>query len=472
MKSESETPKEDDDAIIRRLAAMNEMNYDRVRKDQAKEMNVQLKTLDRMVAAERKEAEKSKEIEDVIECIEPWECPVDGAELLHDAESILKRHVILPPGGHIVIPLWAMGSYCMDAWSLFPKMLITSPRKRCGKTVLLEALECIVFRALLTSNISPSAIFRCIEEWAPSLMIDEADTFTKDNDELNGIMNAGHRKRNATVIRSEKVGETFLPRKFSVWCPQVIAGIGEQRGTMHDRSIHIEMRRKMPGEEVIKLPVDAFEQQISIRRRFLRWAEDNRSILRPVEPPACGNDRAQDNWLPLFTLAKAVGGDWPEKVKTAYLVFNATVDDESGDAGAMMLADIKEILNSRTAKNIFSEDLVALLVGIEDRPWFEWKRGKPLTQNTLSRMLDPYHIKSKDIKISGIVKRGYSKSSFEDAFMRYLSDENTLLSCPLEGVQSATSLPNSEKGSKVALQTPPEGHARNLFDEPGYEEEF
>jgi hypothetical protein len=454
VSSKTETPKEDDDAIVRRLAGLTVIEYEKVRKAEAKSLGgMRTSVLDKLVDAERKEAEKSKEIDDVIEQLEPWERSVDGAELLHDAEEILKRHVILPPGGNIVIPLWAMGSYCMDAWQLFPKMLITSPRKRCGKTVLLEAIECIVFRALVSSNISPSAIFRCIDEWAPTLMIDEADTFTKDNDELNGIMNAGHSKRNAAVIRSEKVGDTFMPRKFSVWCPQVIAGIGEQRGTMHDRSIHIEMRRKMPGESVMKLPVDAFERQVSIRRRFMRWADDNRLKLTPVEPPACGNDRAQDNWLPLFTLAHVVGGDWPQKVKTAYLVFNATVDDESGDAGAMMLHDIKEILDNRTAENIFSEDLVGMLILIEDRPWFEWKRGKPLTQNSLAKMLNPYHVKSEVLRIGGVKKRGYSKSSFTETFARYISGE----------VQSVATWQKDDKCHTATLQHPPEGHEGEVF---------
>ena len=463
MSSNAEKPKEDDDAIIRRLAGLSMPEYERARKNEAKVMGMRSSIMDKLVYAERKEIAKCKEIDSVIEEVEPWGQSVDGAELLHDAEAMLQRHIILPAGGHTAIPLWAMGSYCMDAWQLFPKILITSPRKRCGKTILLEALECIAFRALLTSNISPSAIFRCIEEWAPSLMIDEADTFTKDNDELNGIMNAGHRKRNATVIRSEKVGDTFMPRKFSVWCPQVIAGIGEQRGTMHDRSIHIEMRRKMPGESVIKLPVDAFEQQINIRRRFLRWAEDNFSKLmqHQIEPPACGNDRAQDNWLPLFTLAHVVGGDWPEKVKTAYLVFNATVDDESGDAGALMLRDIQKILDNRVGEKIFSDDLVELLIAIEDRPWFEWKRGKPLTQNSLAKMLRPYHIQSNDVRIGDAVKRGYTKDAFAETFMRYLSPE---------GVQSATTLQNSEECSTVALQTPPEGHEREVFSNEHWEE--
>jgi Protein of unknown function (DUF3631) len=68
---------------------------------------------------------------------------------------------------------------------------------------------------------------------------------------------------------------------------------------------------------------------------------------------------------------------------------------------------------------IFSYVLVDELIGEEDRPWCEWKRGGPLTQNTLSFMLKPFKIKSKDVRIGGIVKKGYEKKYFEDAFKRY-----------------------------------------------------
>ena len=423
MSSKKEKPKEDDDSIIRRMAGLSPTDYDRVRKNTSDEMGIQLKTLDALVNQARTDIAKAEAADDVVEEIEPWDQPVNGAVLLDDMATILDRHVILPNGGHIAIPLWALGSYCMDAWRVWAKLLITSPVKRCGKTVLLEAMEGVVYRALLTSNITPSAIFRCIEEWTPTLMMDEADTFAKDNDELNGIINAGHTRRTAAVIRTEKIGDGFRPVKFSVWSPQVIAGIGEQRGTLHDRSIHIEMRRKMPGEQPVKLAADYYEQQINIRRRCLRWAEDNVSRLKAsqIQAPDCGNDRAQDNWSPLFAMAEIVGDAWLEKVNSAYLIFNESEDDERDNAGVMLLRDIQEIFNSRVSEKIFSEDLVFALTAIEDRPWQEWRRGKPLTQNSLSRLLKPYHIKPGTVRIGGATQKGYYRSKFEDAFSRYLS---------------------------------------------------
>ena len=71
--------------------------------------------------------------------------------------------------------------------------------------------------------------------YQPTLLIDEADSFLKrddgrDNEELRGILNAGH-SRNGVVIRT--VGEDFEPRAFKVFGPVAYAWLvkrGHARG--------------------------------------------------------------------------------------------------------------------------------------------------------------------------------------------------------------------------------------------------
>lgn len=187
-------PQEDDDTIIKRMAALTLPEYDRTRKDQAKVMGIQIKTLDAVVEAERKKLAVTDEIESIVEQLEPWGDVVNAAELLDTMEKILTDHIKLPTGGNYAVPLWILSSYCMDAWVLFPKLYISSPLPRCGKTTMLEVLECFSCRALFVSNITSSATFRCIELYQPTLMFDEADTYLKQNDEMNGIINAGQKR--------------------------------------------------------------------------------------------------------------------------------------------------------------------------------------------------------------------------------------------------------------------------------------
>src|SRR6202040_793295 len=102
--------------------------------------------------------------------------------------------------------------------------------KRSGKTTLLEIISMLAPRSLSASNITAAALFRVIESFKPTLLIDEADTFLRDNDELRGVINAGHRRSSAFVIRT--VGDEHEPKQFCTWGAKAIALIGKLPGTL------------------------------------------------------------------------------------------------------------------------------------------------------------------------------------------------------------------------------------------------
>lgn len=447
MSITEETPPETTEAAIKRLAKLSDIEYEKVRISEAEKLGTgfRVSKLDELVRKEKGiTGDKS---DSVVEELKPYQCSVNGHDLLDDMANQLTDHVILPKGSAVALATWVLGSYALDAWSIWPKLLISSPEKRCGKTLLLEALEGLTYKPLFASSITTSAIFRSIEAFSPTLIIDEADTFMADNSELNGIINAGHRKRAANVIRSERNGDTFTPKKFNVWCPMIIAGIGKQKDTLQDRSIKIEMRRKLPGENAKRMPSDFYERSQTLRRKCLRWAKDNLANLKQFRPnvPACGNNRAEDNWLPLFAVAHVVGGQWPDKILASYQAFTAQdLDDET--IGSKLLSDIKEIFEDRNIQNISSRDLITALNDMEDRPWCEWKHGKPLTQNSLSKLLNPYKIKTKSIRLAGKVSRGFSRELFEKTWERYLTP-------PISPGQSATVLQATSHAGYSQIQS-------------------
>src|SRR4029450_13796474 len=89
-------------------------------------------------------------------------------------------------------------------------------------------------------------LFRYIEDVRPTLLIDEADSFVKDNEELRGILNSGHTKAAANVIRNID----HKPRRFSTWAPKAIATISTLADTLEDRAIIVRIQRKPPGVTV------------------------------------------------------------------------------------------------------------------------------------------------------------------------------------------------------------------------------
>ncbi len=420
-----------DEQEIKRLAELNSFDYDRQRDEAAKKLKIRVGTLDKRVLTIRKELEPDSGADELVQGIEPWGDAVSGSQLLDEIRATFNKYCALPESGDVALTLWAFSSYTINSFRIFPKLCLSSPEKRCGKTTTLEVIGALAHRSLMASNISPSVLFRAVELWQPSLLIDEADTFINSNEELRGVINSGHTRSGAFVLRTEGDSGDRKPVKFSTWSPMAIAMIKTPPDTIRDRSIMIQLRRKLPGETVERMPFDIKEQSIELRQKCKRWADDNESTLRMAKPviPLVGNDRAMDNWLPLLAIADIVGGDWVQLARVA--MFNIEqIDDSEESIGIMLLNDIQTAFKRRNRDKIYSEDLINDLIKMEERPWCEWRRGQPMSKNSLAKLLNPYHIKSGTIRINATTQKGYYLNKFQDAFDRYL---------PMPPVQSVTS---------------------------------
>ncbi|WP_200822973.1 toprim domain-containing protein, partial [Caballeronia catudaia] len=83
---------ETDEQAIARLAALKPLQYDRVRKSEAKRMGVQVTTLDKLIAAERQD--DSDDEGGMFLDVEPHPEPVDGGELLDMLAGTIHRFIV------------------------------------------------------------------------------------------------------------------------------------------------------------------------------------------------------------------------------------------------------------------------------------------------------------------------------------------------------------------------------------------
>lgn len=374
--------------------------------------------------------------------VEAWPEPVDGVELLAEVNAALRRHVVIPEAACLAVALWIVLAHCYESFSVLPMLALVSAVKRSGKTLLLTLIAALVPRALPASNISPAALFRSVEKYRPTLLIDEVDTFLRDNAELNGILNSGHTRSLAHVVRT--VGDEHEPRCFSTWCPKVYAGIGHQRGTLEDRAIVISLRRRAPGEPVARLRLDRLAEFEPLRRRIARWAEDQTESLSLREPllPELVSDRAADNWRPLLSIAEAIGGGWAERARAAALELTEGNDDE-GDARVLLLADLRDLFRARACERLASAEIVAHLAEMEERPWPEWRGDKPITSRQVARLLGPFGVAPTTMRFETGTKRGYTLAQCADTFARYLPSASATAATCLQrgGFASATPEP-------------------------------
>jgi putative DNA primase/helicase len=159
---------------------------------------------------------------------EPWPEKVNPSELLASLRSAIRRYCVLSDESVVAVCLWILFAHLIDVFRVAPILAVTSPLMRCGKSTLLTVIRYLVPKPLPASNITPATVFRAIEQYSPTLIIDEADTFINVKEELTGILNSGHGKGMAFVLRI--VGDDLEPRAFSTWCPKVIARIGKFEG--------------------------------------------------------------------------------------------------------------------------------------------------------------------------------------------------------------------------------------------------
>jgi hypothetical protein len=292
----------------------------------------------------------------------------------------------LPDGAGDALALWTAHAHCFESFVCSPRLNISSPEKGCGKTTLRDVLAVLVPRPLATENLSVAVLFRVIESRKPTVLADECDTWLRDNEELRGMLNAGHR-RGGQALRCE--GESNEVRAFNVFAPAVLCGIGALPGTLHDRSIAIRLERAKPGELRERFDSRRVERETELCRKLARFCADNKARLEACEPvlPSGAFNRLADNWRPLFAIAEIAGGNWPQRATAAFAKLTAKADADAQGIGTMLLADIQQAFNETRAERMFSKSLVETLCAISDRPWPEAHKGRPISETWLARGL-------------------------------------------------------------------------------------
>ncbi len=389
----------------------------------------------------------------LLEDVDPWPEPVDGAAVLEELAGTYRRYLAQPDGATTAEALWVVHAHAHDAATVSPLLSYTSATKRCGKTTGLIITSALVPRALPASNITSAALYRAVEVHRPTLLVDEADTFLSEREELRGLLNSGHTRPTAVVVRCAE--PDYEPRLFSTWGAKAVAMIGELPDTLKDRSVEIRLWRRRPDEPVERVRLDRLHKDLEpLRRRAARWAKDHLAELRDADPavPHQLHDRAADNWRPLLAIADAAGGPWPERARRAALLLSGAADDD-GDVRVQLLADVRAVMDGR--ERIRSADLVSALVRMEDRPWPEWRHGQPLSTRGLARLLEPYGVSPRayrDGDRAGV--RGYLVEDLVDVWARYLpSTPPAQVQHPQQPSNDATigGFRNRNNGADVAL---------------------
>jgi len=345
----------------------------------------------------------------------------------------------------------AVAAWIVHTWILYceaddsptfdstPRLAVLSPVKQCGKTRLLEVLDLLVPNPAFAVSISPAAMFRLIDKEKPTILLDEVDTIwnkrnSDQNEDLRGLINQGHR-RGATIPRCE--GPQHKVKRFQVFGPLVLSGIGDVPDTVLDRSIIIPMRRRAPGESV-----DTFRARRAIRatsptREALdEWATREHRCFENLDPemPEGITDRPADVWEPLIAIGDHAGPAWSTRIRHACITLNGQRSDRDANLGTRLLAACRTAF--QTEERVTTDELLRLLIALEDEPWGDLY-GKALDSRKLARLLKPFSVTPGAHRFGDTTLRGYLREDFHDAWARYLEPDPGSTICEPQQAQQA-----------------------------------
>jgi len=387
--------------------------------------------------------------------IKPWEKAVELEELLDDMVKLLEQYFILPSKSVVhFLAVWAVGSFVYDLFYVFPYIAIHSPEGGCGKTNLLNTMGSLSSRAKKAGSITASSLFRYAHALHPTFLMDElSKNKLRQNEEMRTIINLGHNRDGIKTVSESGPGGGYVPVDYNVFCPKVMAGVGDYLAAVDDttntRSIHIEMKKALPEEAtglldwelLIKGTTDLVvkKKSLPLYRKALRWTNDHKEdLLRADEPkyPKGIINRDKTNWRPLLKITEMGKGKWPKRGRIAARKLCGVPETQRDDERQMLLKDLNVILKEHPEeeKGFWTRELIGILdqpggylsdEKFAHHPWQNYRGGRPINAKQLATLLKqdimPRNLGKQDVEGDMVNLNGYYRKDLEVVIERSLT---------------------------------------------------
>lgn len=208
---------------------------------------------------------------------EPIEYESDEV-LWNEVNTYIYRHLdIIDETGYNILTAWVFSTWVPELFD-YTAYLGFFGRESVGKTRGLEVLNELCFRSWFTTSITTATLFRLIERFNPTLLLDEAEFLNiKEKKELIGLLNAGQR-RGLMIPRMS--GDRYdKVELFSVYCPKAISGTERLKKTTRSRMIMFNMTKNVrPMPKHLDKETSAVLRSKLLMWRFKKLAELKNSL--------------------------------------------------------------------------------------------------------------------------------------------------------------------------------------------------
>jgi 5S rRNA maturation endonuclease (ribonuclease M5) len=372
-------------------------------------------------------------------------------------EAIVKyisRYIVLKdPDCFSFIALWVMGTYIYRAFRYFPYLHLIG-EKQSGKTLLMDVLAAIAFNGELSANSTEAVLFRDVQNNQPTLFLDEVERYRAEDRERYGsvmaVLKVGFCK-NGRVKRCGGRDKDKI-HSFAVYSPKVLAGINEIDDVLRDRTIRINMIRRLTTEPVERYREnkDTMDLQRQLRDELYQFgllygseiARIYENSLNDIMGLEHLSNREYDIWCPIILLANCVdacgaNGSVTEKMvrSSRRRVSEHRAEDNVENQTAKLLLALKsmviEVSPTKKDGDLLAYDtgkVFEFFKGLEEFAWLEHK-------TSLTRQLRRLEIRVHIDKINGKSTRLYmvNKRNLQDYSQRYIpgEDESVTVTMPV-----------------------------------------
>jgi hypothetical protein len=339
---------------------------------------------------------------------------LDPAALIADLERFFDERAHLPVGAAIILALWALFTYCVDAFNTAPYLCAESVLPDCGKTTVLDLLEAVCARPEPCSGLTRAVMVRTINQTHATMLVDQCEWLNDKRDEsgIMGVMLAGYRR--GKPYRCVE-GESRQLASFDVFGPKAFCAIGGFRGALLSRCIVLHMERMPGGIELESAePEDLEAIAIQLKERMEAFALKEAPALEAIKAsrPKGGHwpqfaNRERQLWTPLLTIARVCGCEVEQlALAAAEAMAKAKAVVQADDPRVAKTIALAELLGTWREKRFSPGDLVSALS--ETESWGESLAEKQRKDNTgkaaaslVGHFLRQFRLQSRDRERNG-----------------------------------------------------------------------
>lgn len=212
-------------------------------------------------------------------------------ELYNTVHGYLGRYVYFTnPAFHTLAACYVMMTWMHDRFDALP-YLRGQGDLGTGKSRLIQTVGSACYRPILAGGATtPSPVFRIIDGFHGTLIIDEADFSKSDlQEEIVKILNCGY-QRGFPVLRSERAteGEAFAVNAYDCFGPKILATrrkFGDDALESRCLSYVMPPTDTIPTAVPLSLGTSFRQDALQLRNKLLLWRFRNRSRVT-VDPTA------------------------------------------------------------------------------------------------------------------------------------------------------------------------------------------